>query len=112
MTELHSIYQRLVGEKADFLQRIIPLMLADAQFGSWRDRLVYTKHWKTEFEAIAHELPNLGPADFRLYKDMQKWSQDVGEILAYITDVITPHGFDDIVKDDFASLHQMVSRHR
>jgi internalin A len=112
MTELHSIYQRSVGEKADFLQRIIPLVLADARIGTWRDRLVYTKHWKAEFEAITPELPNLGPADFRLYKDMQKWNQDVGEILAYITDVLSPHGFDQIVKDDFSGLRQMLSRRR
>jgi hypothetical protein len=43
---------------------------------------------------------------------MQKWYQDVGEILAYITDVLTPRGFDAIVKDDFAVLRQMLSRHR
>jgi internalin A len=41
MTELHSIYQRSVGEKEDFLRRIIPLVLDDARFGTWRDRLVY-----------------------------------------------------------------------
>jgi hypothetical protein len=40
MTELHTIYQRSVGEKEDFLRRIIPLRLADARFGTWRDRLV------------------------------------------------------------------------
>jgi len=38
MTELHSIYQRSVGEKADFLRRIISLTLTDAQIGTWRDR--------------------------------------------------------------------------
>lgn len=46
MTALHSIYQRSVGEKEDFLRRIIPLRLADARFGTWHDRLVYTKHWR------------------------------------------------------------------
>ena len=29
MTELHSIYQRSVGDKEDFLRRIIPLVLDD-----------------------------------------------------------------------------------
>ena len=28
------------------------------------------------------------------------------------TDVLSPHGFDDIVKDDFAKLREMLSRCR
>jgi hypothetical protein len=32
-------------------------------------------------------LPNLGPADFRFYKEMQKWYVDVGDILAHVNDV-------------------------
>ena len=60
--------------------------------------VVYNKHWKAEYQAITQELPNLGPADFRLYGDMLKWYHDVGEILAYITDVLTPHGFDEILR--------------
>jgi hypothetical protein len=59
---------------------------------------------------LKHELPNLGPADFRLYKEMQKWYLDVGEILVHVSDVLVPHGFDDIVEDDFASLRQMLSQ--
>ena len=31
MTELHSIYQRSLGEKEDFLRRVIALTLDDAQ---------------------------------------------------------------------------------
>jgi hypothetical protein len=32
-------------------------------------------------------------------------------MLAYVNDVLTPHGFDEIVKDDFAALRQALSRH-
>jgi hypothetical protein len=39
---------------------------------------------------------------------MQKWYLDVGEILAHVSDVLTPHGFDEILKDDFVSLRQML----
>jgi hypothetical protein len=31
-------------------------------------------------------------------------------MLSYINDVLFPYGFDAIVKDDFASLRQMLSR--
>jgi internalin A len=106
MSELHSIYQRSVGEKEDFLRRIIPLRLADARFGTWRDRLVYTKHWRAEFEEMEKHFKDLAEADFRLYKAMQEWHNRIGDMLAYVNDVLSPHGFDEIVKDDFASLRQ------
>jgi hypothetical protein len=33
-------------------------------------------------------------------------------MLAYVNDVLTPHGFDEIVKDDFAALRQMLLQRR
>ena len=64
MTELHSIYQRSVGEKEDFLRRIIPLRLTDARFGTWRDRVAYAEHWEKEFKAMEQHLSRIGQADF------------------------------------------------
>jgi internalin A len=60
VAELYGIYQRSVGEKEDFLNRIIPLPLADARFGTWRDRLVYTKYWRAEFEEMELNFRDLG----------------------------------------------------
>jgi hypothetical protein len=42
---------------------------------------------------------------------MQKWHLDIGEMLTYVNDVLSPHGFDEILKDDFAALRQMLQRH-
>jgi hypothetical protein len=86
-----------------------PLLLDDARFGTWRDRLVYTKHWRTEFEEMELHFKDLAEADFRLYKAMQEWHNRIGDMLAYVSDKLSPHGFDEIVKDDFASLRQMIS---
>jgi internalin A len=69
MTELHYIYQRSPGEKEDFLRGIIPLVLEDARFGNWRDRLVFSKHWRSEFEEMELHFKDLGQSDFRLYPD-------------------------------------------
>jgi internalin A len=112
MTELHSIYQRSVGEKEDFLRRIIPLVLEDARFGTWRDRVAYAEHWEAEFKFMEDKFRHLAEADFRLYKAMQEWHNRIGDMLAYVNDVLTPRGFDEIVKDDFVSLRQMLKRHR
>ena len=40
---------------------------------------------------------------------MKRWHSEVGYMLAYINDVLTLHGFDEIVKDDFAALRQMLA---
>ena len=109
MTELYSIYQRSVGEKEDFLRRITSIVLDDARFGTWRDRLVYTTYWRTEFEEMEKHIKDLGEMDFRLYKSMQEWHNRIGDMLAYLNDVLAPHGFDDIVKDDCAALPRYYS---
>jgi hypothetical protein len=110
MTELYSIYQRSVGEKEDFLRRIIPVTLKGANIGEWQDRVVHAKYWETQFQAMEDNFRHLGEADYRLYKAMRRWHNDVGDILAYINDILHPHGFDDIVKDNFAGLRQMLER--
>ena len=58
--------------------------------------------WYTLLKRIAHE--NIG-----LYQDMKRWHLDVGNMLSYINDALVPHGFDEIVRDDFAKLRQILS---
>jgi len=91
MAELYGIYQRSVGEKEDLLHRIIPLPLADARFGTWRDRLVYTKYWRAEFEEMEKHFKDLGEMDFWLYKSIQEWHNRIGDMLVYLNDVLAPH---------------------
>jgi internalin A len=107
MSELHAIYQRSIGQKAEFLRRIMPLVLADARVSSWRDRVAYAAYWETEFKAMEQHFTHLGQADYRLYKAMKRWHNEVGDMLAYVNDVLVPRGFESVVNDDFASLRQM-----
>jgi hypothetical protein len=96
-------------------------VLADARFKEFQDRDVYAEHWTAQFKTMDQSLTKLATEqklsrvavdDFRRYKAMQKWYLDVGDILAYVNDKLSPHGFDEIVKDDFAALRQMLERHR
>jgi internalin A len=112
MAELYGIYQRSFGEKEDFLRRIIPLVLADTRIGAPEERVEYAKHWETRYLKLKSNLDYLSVEDFRLYQDMKRWYVDVGNMLSHINDVLSPHGFDEIVKDDFANLRQMLSRRR
>jgi hypothetical protein len=110
MAELHAIYQNARLEKREFLNRIIPLVLSDARLGTWFDRVAYAEYWETQFKAMEAHVTQLGEEDFRLYRMMKRWHNEVGDMLAYVNDVLGPHGFDDIVKDDFTTLRQMLQR--
>jgi internalin A len=110
MTELYSIYQNARQERQEFLNRIIPLVLKDANIGNWRGRAIYAEHWETEFKAMEQHFTHLGEEDLKLYKAMRRWHNEVGDMLAYVNNTLVPHGFDDIVKDDFAALRQMLQR--
>ena len=112
MTELHYIYQLSLGEKEDFLRRIIPLMLDDAQFGTPEERVAYAKYWEAEYLNLKADLDYMSVEDFARYKAMKDWHNRIGDMLAYVNDVLSPHGFDEIVKDDFAALRQMLQRRR
>jgi hypothetical protein len=50
----------------------------------------------------------LSDEDFGLYRRMKDWYNHVGSMLTYVNEVLHPHGFEDIVKDDFAALRQML----
>jgi internalin A len=118
MTELHAIYQRSLEEKEDFLQRIIPLTLQDARIGTRDDRLAYAQHWKRAFQSLDADFADperrdlLGEGDFAEYRAMRQWYTRLSDMLRYINDVLHPHGFEAIVKDDFAALRQMLHRER
>jgi hypothetical protein len=57
-------------------------------------------------------LKDLAEADFRLSKAMQEWHNRTGDMLAYANDKLHPHWFDEIVKDDFAGLRQILEQRR
>jgi hypothetical protein len=61
---------------------------------------------------MEQKLKFLGPVDFALFKAMQDWYNHVNDILVYVNDVLQPHGFENIEKDDFDALRQMLSRRR
>jgi internalin A len=46
MTELYSVYQNARQERQEFLNRIIPLVLKDANIGNWRG-LLFFRLWDT-----------------------------------------------------------------
>jgi hypothetical protein len=39
---------------------------------------------------------------------MKRWHNEVGDMLTHVNDVLQPHEFDDVVKDNFAALRHML----
>jgi hypothetical protein len=79
MAELHGIYQRSVGEKKEFLRRIIPLVLADARFGTPGKRIEYAKYslrWRAfNLSVRANEVRRLR-VDSNLQQDLGDGGQN------------------------------------
>jgi internalin A len=112
MTELYALYQNSRQEKREFLDRIIPLVLDDARIDTPEERVQHAKHWEKRYLKLEADLPYLSVDDFVRYKAMKRWHDEVGEMLDYVNDVLSPRGFENIVKDDFAALRHMLQRRR
>jgi internalin A len=108
MTELHAIYRNARQEKQEFLDRIIPLSLDDAHIGTPEERVEHAKHWQARYLKLRADLDYLSEEDFCLYRAMKDWYNHVGDMLVYVSDVLHPHGFEAIVKDDFSALREML----
>ncbi len=66
----------------------------------------------SSFKAMEAHITQLGVEDLKLYKAMRRWHNEIGDMLDYVNGSLSPRGFDEIVKDDFAALRQMLQRHR
>lgn len=108
MHELYLIYQRALGNKEEFLRRIVTGVLDDARIDGWKDRVYWHKHWKETHDEMYAERDHLGLADEAKRRLIEHWYREVGDMLAYIADTITPRGLDEIVADDFAVIRGML----
>ena len=54
-------------------------------------------------------LAYLGPASRELFNNMREWHFRMDEMLGFLSNKLGPRGFDEIVKDTFAGVRQMLS---
>ena len=85
------------------------------------DRQAYAEHWDQELKkwnqklaglSLSEMLARLSSEDWTRFKAIQEWQLRVVDMLGFLEDKLKLRGFDEIVKDDFASLRQMLQRHR
>jgi hypothetical protein len=54
----------------------------------------------SSFKAMEEHITQLGVEDLKLYKAMRRWHNEIADMLDHVNGVLSPRGFDEIVKDD------------
>lgn len=108
MRELLYLYQSSCGDKADFLNRIVPLVLEDAKLSKTTDRLAHVRYWNEQLTELTDaikglDLATLGGAvaDMTMIRDFCHHTE---LMLRHVSDHLMPRGITDIEKDDFAAV--------
>lgn len=112
MSELHYIYQYSLGEEKDFTDRIVPIILGDAKIDGWQDRAKWARHWQAEFEEIHKDHKILSNADREILYRISTWYRSVGDMLAFIANMVTVRGAAAIAAGDFRVVREMLERPR
>lgn len=69
MFELLEIYKRSGSDEEEFVKRIFPIILGDANFYNPKEILKYIKHWKNEVEELDAAILDVGLQDARAVLD-------------------------------------------
>jgi internalin A len=108
MRELLYLYQSSCGDKADFLNRIVPLVLEDAKLSKTPDRLAHVRYWNDQLKELKEATKDLDPATWGgAVADMtmiQDFCHHTELMLRHVSDHLMPRGITDIEKDDFAAV--------
>jgi internalin A len=101
MYELMEIWRRCFQEENRFLDRLKIIVLPDAKISRAVDRVKYAAYWREQRREIEEEIKPygsdmtlLGEKDFKEYRMMQKFSNEVGDILAAIADRLLPRTYE------------------
>jgi internalin A len=100
MFELLEIWRNCFQEEQRFLDRVRILALPDAKIFSISDRLKCATYWheerlRIESEVKAYDITRLGTRDFNTLRMMQKFSNEVGDILEAIADKVQPRSYEE-----------------
>ena len=108
VNELESIFQRELRDDQEFLKRIVPVVLTDAKIHSIADRVVHTKHWKSEFEQLTPDKEHLSPGDLLWLDKFDEFGKHIGQILHLISDQLSPQNIAELTELDFEKIRMML----
>lgn len=90
-------------------------MQDDAQIGGPSDRYSHAVHWDTKHKQLDGQVREHGPVllratDFQRYKLMEEFSRHVGDIPAYVDDVLVPRDRPSLSRDGFALVKGVIDQ--
>lgn len=110
MQELHGIYLRSAMDADQFRSRIVPLSVSGLRISQPENRVGVAKQWKARYAGLKESVEDLGMKDLGLFYAMKRWYNDIGDILHHVSDVLQPRGFEQVAKNNYAALKQMLER--
>ncbi len=110
MTDLHHIFEKASGAKKAFTSRVVPVVLDDVRIDGWRDRAGWAAHWQAEFQEMERHFDHLGAEDRALCVRVKQWHAAVGDMLAFLADVLTVRGEAAIRADGFRAVRALLDR--
>jgi hypothetical protein len=105
MYELNGIWKQASQDDERFLQRVIPLTLPDAKLKGTEDLFTISQYWNQRWQKLK-ELISLDPETtgemvFAKCKAVQEFAQQIGTILALLSDKCQPRDFDRQAHEGF-----------
>lgn len=111
MYELSGIWKENSQDPERFLGRVIPLTLPDAKLNSTEDLIKKTQYWSEYWQRLDQQMsPNLryiAPEIFVKSKNIQEFAQQIGTILALLTDKCEPRDFEEQAEEKF---HEVIKQ--
>jgi internalin A len=111
MSELHAVYQRSLGDAADFADRVVPCVLEDDLGIDGDDgRCDWADHWQREYDRRYGRVKSLGKEDLSLWHDIGQWVRTVGDMLAFVSNIATTWGHEALAAEGYAAVRAMLDR--
>lgn len=103
MQELLELMKYNQQHKEHFLKTVIPIIVDELNISSLADQLEIALHWETEIQKIDQllektnrQLTDFGDEACNKYIKMKKFQSEVVTLLAWLSDVVMPRGFQGV----------------
>ncbi|MEO8729852.1 MAG: TIR domain-containing protein, partial [Rhodoferax sp.] len=115
MRELGFLWERSQRDGATFSQRVIPVVLDDAQIGSQADRIAHVRAWQEEkgrLEALVNQLGSAlcGQSTTQALQDIHAFQAQLVDALTWLADQVMPRGFAALDATDYAPVVDLIKK--
>jgi len=113
MYELFSIYRNCADKPTRFVEKVVPLILADATLADPAERLQRAIYW-TQMEAklkplVEANVEAVGTEFFRKFKLVGEFARNTSNMLEYLVDKLQPRDFERQAAEGFREVLRQIS---